>query len=112
MRFGDDRTKAAAAKMAAHLRNETKGARAIAAFGYLDERVMRRRSQHAGRRVVVKISRALVTKWDNGKRSRIGIRIANGEDVVDLARSDIRIDLRHLGFQFVAITLNQTDGDT
>ena len=38
--FGDDRTKATTAKVAAHLRNETKRARPVAAFGNLDEGIV------------------------------------------------------------------------
>src|SRR5438445_9089740 len=43
----DDRSKTTAAKMAAHLRNETESARTVATFGNLYEGVMRRRGEHA-----------------------------------------------------------------
>ena len=46
-----------------------------------------------------------------GKRTRVGLRIANREDVVDLTGADERIDFRHLRFQFIAITFDQTTGD-
>src|SRR6266576_1060291 len=80
MRFGDDRTKAPAAKMAAHLRNETEGAGTVAAFGNLDERVVTGRGEHARSRFVVKISRALISERKHRQRPRICLWVANAED--------------------------------
>ena len=65
--FRNDRTESPAAKMAAHLRNETECARAVAAFGDLDEGIVAWRSQHARRRFVVQIRRALIAKGDDWK---------------------------------------------
>src|SRR2546423_463532 len=48
MSFGDDGSESPAAKVPAHLRNEAEGARTIAAFGNLDEGVMRRRGKYPG----------------------------------------------------------------
>src|SRR5690349_4340985 len=110
MRFGDDRTEAAAAKVSAHLRNETESTRTIAAFGNLHKCIMGRCGEHARRRVVVQIGRALIAELDHRQAARVGLRIADGEDVVDLVRADERIDFGHLRLQFVAITLDQTTG--
>src|SRR5712692_2080745 len=108
MRFGDNRTKAPAAKMAAHLRDKTERTWTIAAFGDLDESVMARRRQHTRRRFIVEVRRALIAERDHRKRSRVNAWIANREDVVNLAGADEGIDLRHLCLQLIAITLNQT----
>src|SRR6185503_6543823 len=97
--------------MPTHLRDETESTRAIASFCDLDERVVRRRGQHARSGIVVKIGGAWVAKRDYGQRARVGLRIADGEDVVYLVRADERIDLGHLRLQFVAITLDETPGD-
>jgi len=61
MSFGDDRTKATTAEVAAHLRNETESAGTITTFSDLHERVVRWRREYAWRRFVVEISRALIT---------------------------------------------------
>src|SRR6266852_1380008 len=53
VRLSDDRAKATAAKVAAHLGNETESTGAIAAFGDLDEGVVTGRRKHARRRFVV-----------------------------------------------------------
>src|SRR2546430_4741306 len=106
MRFGDDRSKSPAAKVSAHLRNETESAGTIAAFGNLNERVMRRRGEYARRRFVVEISRALITERNNRQRSRVCLRIADAQDVIDLTGADKRIDLGHLSFQLIAISFN------
>src|SRR5437588_1790866 len=111
MRFGDDRSKSPAAKVSAHLRNETESTGPIAAFGDLNERVMRRRGEYARRRFVVKICRALISQRNHRERSRIRLRIADAQDVIDLAGADERIDLGHLSFQLIAISFNQTAGD-
>src|SRR5512132_3339082 len=106
MRFGDDRSEAAAAKMAARVRNETEGAWAITAFSDFDESVMRRRSEDARGRFVIKIGRALIAEWNNRERSRIGFRIADRKNFVDLAGAYECVDFRHLGLQLVAVTLD------
>src|SRR5712691_9816245 len=111
MRFGDYRTKASAAKMAAHLRNETESAGTIATFGNLDERVVTWGRQHARSRFIVKIGRTLIAEWQHRQRPRVCFWVANAEDVVELARPDEGIDLRHLCFQLIAVTLNQTAGN-
>src|SRR5262245_60783455 len=60
MCFGNDGSEASATKMAAHLRNETKFAGPIAAFGNFYESIMTRRCQHAWRRFIVQVSRRLI----------------------------------------------------
>src|SRR5438552_14874537 len=94
--------------MATHLRNETKSAGTIAAFCDLDEGVMTRSREHAGRRFIVEISRALIAERNYRQRSGICFGIADTKDVVYLTCADERINLRHLGFQLIAISLNQT----
>src|SRR5712692_12117533 len=111
MGFGNDRTKPPAAKMTAHLWNETERTRTITAFGDFYERVVARRGQHARRRFIIKISRALIAKRNHRQPPRVRLWIANAEDVVDLARANEGIDFRHFCFQLIAITLNQTAGD-
>src|SRR5688572_7574358 len=110
MRFRHDGTEAAATKMATHLGDKTETTRAVAAFGDLHKRIVTRRGQHAWSRFVIKVSCALVTQRQHRQRTRVYCRIANSQDVVDLAGADERVDLRHLCFQFVAITLDQTTG--
>src|SRR5947208_12607169 len=105
MSFGDDRSKAPAAKVSAHLRNEAEGAGAIAAFSDLDVSVMTRRREHARCRFVVKIGRALIAERNYRQRTRIRLRITDTEDVVDLTRTDEGVDFRHLSLQFIAIPL-------
>src|SRR5713226_3965390 len=111
MCLSDDRAKAPAAKMSAHLRNEAEGTRAVAAFGNLDEGIVTRRSEHARGRLVVEISRALIAEWEHRQRPRVRPGIANAQDVVDLASADKGINFRHFGFQLIAITFNQTTGN-
>src|SRR6266851_7507621 len=111
MCFSDDRAKAPAAKVSAHLGNETEGTGAIAAFGDLDERIMGRRSKYTRRRFVIEIRRALIAERNNRKRSSIRVRIANSEDVIDLTGTDEGVNLGHFRFQFIAITLDQTAGN-
>src|SRR6185295_1874622 len=65
MRFGDDRAKPPATKMATHLWNKTKCTRTVAAFGDFDERIMAGRREHARRRFIVEISRALITQGND-----------------------------------------------
>jgi len=109
--FGDDRSETTAAKVATHLRNETERARSIAAFGNFYERVVRRCRENARRRIVVEISRTLIAELHHRQRARVGVWIANGKNVVDLVGADERIDFRHLRFQLVAVSLDQTTRD-
>src|SRR6267143_7020227 len=102
----NDRSKTTAAKMSTHLGDETESARPIAAFSDFDERVVRRRGQHARCRLVVQIRRTLIAQRNYRQRSRVRLWIADTQDVVDLTGADERIDFRHLGFQLVAISLN------
>src|SRR5882724_3345908 len=97
--------------MAAHLRNETEGARPVATFGDLDEGIVARRGQHARRRFVVQISCALISKGDDWKRTCVRLRITNGEDVVYLAGTDKGIDFRQRRFQLITIAFDETAGD-
>ncbi len=106
VRFGDDRSEATAAKVPAHLRNEAERTRPIAAFGNFYERVVRRCSEHARRRIIVQVSRTLITERNDGQRASVGLRIANRKDVVDLIRADKRVDFRYFSLEFVTITLN------
>src|SRR5437870_4266040 len=108
MCLSDDRAKSPAAKMSSHLRNEAEGTRAVAAFGNLDEGIVTRRSEHARRRFIVEISRALIAERKHRQRPRVRPGIANAQDVVYLASADKGIHFRHFGFQLIAIALNQT----
>ena len=72
---------------------------------------MGRCGEHARRRFIIKISRALITERNYGERSGVGFRIADAEDVVDLAGADEGVNFGHLRFQLVAITLDQTTGN-
>src|SRR6059036_2891543 len=76
VRFSNDRSKAAAAKMAAHLRDETEGTRTIASFRNFYVRIVTRRRQHAWGRLIIQISRALISEGNYGQSSRIRFRIA------------------------------------
>ena len=107
MSFGDDRSEATAAEVPTHLRNEAERARAITTFGDLYKRIVRRRGQHAWRRFVVEIRRALIADRHDRKQARVGFGIANGEDVVDLIGADESIDFGNLRLQLVSITLNK-----
>src|SRR5437588_7473311 len=62
MSFRDDRSESTAAKVSAHLRNETEGTRTIAALGNFDKGIMGRRGEDARRRFIVEISRALIAE--------------------------------------------------
>src|SRR4029077_20810606 len=75
MCFSDDRSKSPAAKMAAHLWDKAKGARTIAALRDLDERIMARCGQYTWRRFIVEIGGALIAEGNDGKRTRIRLRI-------------------------------------
>src|SRR5688572_19437731 len=111
MSLGDYRTETPAAKMSTHLRDETECTRSIATFCDLHECVMRRRCEHARRRIIVQVGRALIAEWHNGQRASVGVRVANGKDVVDLVGTDKSVDFRNLRFQLVSITLNEAAGD-
>src|SRR5438445_11693122 len=76
VRFSNDRSKAAAAKMAAHLRDETEGTRTIASLGNLYEGRVTRRREHAWSRFIVQIGCALIPEGNYGQRSRIRFWIA------------------------------------
>src|SRR5712692_10893501 len=107
MRFGDDRSKAPAAKMSPHLRDETERAGTIAAFGNLYERVVTRRGEHTRRRFIIQVSCGLIAERDDWQRSGVCLRVADAEDVIELTGADERINLRHLCFQLIAITFDQ-----
>src|SRR5207253_2507656 len=95
MSFGDDRSKATAAKMAAHLRNEAESTGTITAFRDFYERIMRRCCQHARCRFVVKIGRTLIPQGKNWKRTHVRIWIADRKNVIYLAGTDESINFRH-----------------
>ena len=109
--FGDDRSKPATAKMTAHLRNKTEGTGTVAPFGNLDIGVLARRGEHARRRLVVEIGRALISERNHRQRTRVRLGIANAEDVRDLTGADESIDFGHFGFQLVPIAFDQTSGN-
>src|SRR5215813_7672219 len=94
--------------MAAHLRNETEGTGSIATFRDLDESIVTRSRQDARRRFVVEIGSALIAERNERQRARVCLRIADCEDIVDLAGADESINFRQLRFQLIAITLDQT----
>src|SRR5215831_7404097 len=98
MGFRHNGAKTAAAKMAAHLRNETEGAGAITPLGNLYVGVMARCGQHSRRRFIVEVGRRLVADWNYRQGARVCLRIADAEDIVDLTRADEGIDFRHLSF--------------
>src|SRR5215472_15715254 len=97
--------------MAAHLRDETESAGAIAPLGNFDKRVVAWRRQHPGRRLVVEVCRALLTQRNYRERPRLRLWITDSENVIDLTRPDESIVLGQIGFQLVSITLDQTAGD-
>src|SRR5688572_16696257 len=111
MSFRDDRTKAATAKMTAHLWNETKRTRPIATLSYLDKGIVARSGEHAWRRFVVEIGRALIAKWNDRQGASIYIRITDCEDLVNLAGPDECIDFRHFSLELIAIAFYQTAGN-
>jgi hypothetical protein len=53
----------------------------------------------------------LIAEWYDRQRARVGLRISNGEDVVDLTGADECVDFRYLGFQLIAVTFDQTARD-
>src|SRR5262249_732119 len=97
--------------MAAHLGNEAERAGSIASLGDLDVRIVAGRRQQSWRGLVVQISGALIAERNHRQRSRAGLRIAHPQNLVDLARADESVDLRHLSFELIAVALNQTAGD-
>src|ERR1043166_100914 len=111
MSLGYNRTKTTAAKMATHLRNEAESARAVATFRNLNERVMTWCCQHAWSRFVIEIGCALISQRNYRQRSRVRFWIADLQNIVDLTGADEGVNLRHLSFQFIAISLNQTTGN-
>src|SRR5260370_30769673 len=96
--------------MSAHLWDETESTRAIAALGDLDESIVARSRQHPRRRLIVKISCALIAEYDHRQAPRVRIWITNREDVIDLTGADEGIDLGHFSFQLIAIALDQAPG--
>src|SRR6185369_17274816 len=105
------RPETTAPEVSTHLRNKAERTRTIAAFGDLHKCVVRRRREHAWRRIVVEICRTLIAKLYDRQRTRVCLRVGNGQDVVDLAGTDECVDFRYLGFQFITITLHQAAGD-
>src|ERR1051325_953585 len=97
--------------MAAHLRNETEGAGAVASFRDLDEGAVIGRGEHARRRFIIKIGGALVAYRQDGKRARVRLLIANSRNLADLISADEGVDLRHLCAQLLAIALDEATGD-
>src|SRR4026208_60819 len=96
--------------MTSHLRNKTKSTGTIAAFRNFHKRIVRRCRQYSWGRLVVEIRRALISKWNNRKCSRIGLWIANSQYFVYLTCADERIDLRKFSLKLITITLYQTAG--
>src|ERR1700704_6361241 len=96
--------------MSAHLWDETESTRTITAFGDLDEGIVAGGRQHARRRLIVKISCALIAECDHRQAPRVRTWITNREDVIDLTGADERIDLGHLSLQLIAIALDQAPG--
>src|SRR5215212_9433053 len=81
---------AAAAEVAAHLRDEAEGARAVAPFGDLDESGVAGRRQNTRRGLVVKVRRALVAVRDlkDWERARVLPLVADFRYLADLIRAD------------------------
>src|SRR6266404_2757642 len=77
MCLSDDRAKAPAAKMSAHLWNEAESTWAVTAFSNLDEGIVTRRSEHARGRLIVEVSRALIAERKHRQRPRVRPGIAN-----------------------------------
>src|SRR3954470_5680282 len=96
LRLGHDRAEAAASEVAAHLRNEAEGARAVAALGNLDVCEVRGRGEHARRRVVVEIRRRLVAERQHRKLPRVDALVGDLSYVADLARADEGVNFGHL----------------
>ena len=104
-RLAQHRLGRAAALRAAELGDDAEGAGAIAPFGDLDVRGVRRLRAAPRRRVVVEIGRRVD---DAQAVDRPGDRLGDGADLVG---ADELIDLGHLRRQLFRVALRQTAGD-